>query len=223
VELCEAAIAECDRHGERWHKGEALAALSVICWQRGEADRATELAREGLRIEADFESATGMAHFLEILGWIAATTGQLARAAQQLGAADGIWHAIDAAPFPYVRSFRADAEQKVRRILGVRAFEVEYQAGYRRPQTASVAAALDEPEPAAAEGNDGTEALTPREREIAELVAAGLSNKDIAAKLVISPRTAEGHIEHILSKLGFTSRAQVAVWAAERRGRSGDA
>jgi len=46
--------------------------------------------------------------------------------------------------------------------------------------------------------------------------SAGLNNKEIARSLVISQRTAEGHVEHILTKLGFTSRAQVAAWAAER-------
>jgi DNA-binding CsgD family transcriptional regulator len=56
--------------------------------------------------------------------------------------------------------------------------------------------------------------LTPREREVAALVATGLSNKEIAAKLVISERTAEGHVERILGKLGFRSRAQIASWQA---------
>jgi hypothetical protein len=40
-----------------------------------------------------------------------------------------------------------------------------------------------------------------------------LSNKQIATKLVIAPRTAEGHVERILTKLGFTSRTQIATWA----------
>ena len=56
--------------------------------------------------------------------------------------------------------------------------------------------------------------LTPRELQVARLIAGGRSNKEIAADLVISPRTAEGHVEHILTKLGFTLRAQVAAWAA---------
>jgi DNA-binding CsgD family transcriptional regulator/tetratricopeptide (TPR) repeat protein len=56
--------------------------------------------------------------------------------------------------------------------------------------------------------------LTAREREVAALVAAGLSNKEIAEKLVISERTAEGHVERILGKLGFRSRAQIASWQA---------
>ena len=54
--------------------------------------------------------------------------------------------------------------------------------------------------------------LTAREREVAALVATGLSNKEIAEKLVISERTAEGHVEHILGKLQFRSRSQIAAW-----------
>jgi DNA-binding NarL/FixJ family response regulator len=56
--------------------------------------------------------------------------------------------------------------------------------------------------------------LTPRELQVARLVAGGRSNKEIAAELVIAPRTAEGHVERILAKLGFTCRAQVAAWVA---------
>ncbi len=52
--------------------------------------------------------------------------------------------------------------------------------------------------------------LTRREREIAGLVAEGLPNKDIAERLVISPRTVETHVQNVLTKLGFTSRAQIA-------------
>ena len=56
--------------------------------------------------------------------------------------------------------------------------------------------------------------LTPREREIVALIAAGQSNKGIAEELVISPATAARHVANILAKLGFTSRAQIAAWAA---------
>jgi DNA-binding NarL/FixJ family response regulator len=59
--------------------------------------------------------------------------------------------------------------------------------------------------------------LSPREREVAQLVAAGLSNREIAAALVISERTAQNHVQHILGKLGFANRAQVAAWAARHR------
>jgi DNA-binding CsgD family transcriptional regulator len=58
--------------------------------------------------------------------------------------------------------------------------------------------------------------LTLREREVAARIAEGLSNREIAQRLVISETTVEVHVKHILSKLGFRSRAQVAVWAAAR-------
>jgi non-specific serine/threonine protein kinase len=57
--------------------------------------------------------------------------------------------------------------------------------------------------------------LSPREREVAALVARGLSNRTIATQLSITERTAGAHVEHILDKLGFTSRTQIGVWAAE--------
>ncbi len=53
-----------------------------------------------------------------------------------------------------------------------------------------------------------------RSCEVARLIAGCRSNRDIAAEVVISQRTAENHVEHILTKLGFTSRAQVAAWVA---------
>jgi predicted ATPase/DNA-binding CsgD family transcriptional regulator len=56
--------------------------------------------------------------------------------------------------------------------------------------------------------------LSRREREVANLVAEGLTNRQIAARLFISERTAEGHVEQIRNKLGFTSRSQIAAWMA---------
>jgi DNA-binding NarL/FixJ family response regulator len=54
--------------------------------------------------------------------------------------------------------------------------------------------------------------LSRREFEIARLVAEGMTNRQIADKLVIAERTAEGHVEHIRNKLGFHSRTEIAVW-----------
>ncbi|MDQ2952680.1 MAG: LuxR C-terminal-related transcriptional regulator, partial [Chloroflexota bacterium] len=56
--------------------------------------------------------------------------------------------------------------------------------------------------------------LTSREREVATLVARGLTNLEIAATLTISERTVEGHVERILGKLEFRSRSQIAAWVA---------
>jgi len=59
-------------------------------------------------------------------------------------------------------------------------------------------------------------ALTRRQLEVARLVAEGLTNKEIAIRLFISERTAEGHVEQICNKLGFNSRVQIAAWLIRR-------
>ncbi|MGK5697325.1 response regulator transcription factor, partial [Streptomyces sp. URMC 128] len=59
--------------------------------------------------------------------------------------------------------------------------------------------------------------LTRRETEVARLVAEGLANQQIADRLVIARRTAEGHVERILSKLGFSNRSQIAAWVTAQR------
>ena len=83
-----------------------------------------------------------------------------------------------------------------------------------------LAGALDPPP--AAQDNEGRDAaigdhLSPREREVALLVACGLSNHRIATELVIGARTVQTHVSHILAKLGLSSRVQVASWVAEHR------
>ena len=67
----------------------------------------------------------------------------------------------------------------------------------------------------------GTNPLTKREWQVAEQLAEGLSNKDIASRLLISKRTVDSHVERILVKLGIRSRVQVAAWVAEQ-GPSGE-
>ena len=63
---------------------------------------------------------------------------------------------------------------------------------------------------------DPTRALTRREREVADLVSQGLTNRELAERLVIGERTAQNHVQHILTKLGLSNRSQLAVWAATK-------
>ena len=89
------------------------------------------------------------------------------------------------------------------------------------PPSRAVAMALGEPagaaKPAAACPDPAR--LTARQREVAALIAQGLSNRDIAARLVISARTAETQIEHLMAKPGLTARTQIAAWTAAETGR----
>ena len=86
-------------------------------------------------------------------------------------------------------------------------------------QAVDYALAWVEPEKPAKARQPGKEPkgdpLTAREREVAALVARGRTNREIAAALVISARTADAYVQNILNKLGFSSRAQIAAWTAE--------
>jgi DNA-binding NarL/FixJ family response regulator len=59
--------------------------------------------------------------------------------------------------------------------------------------------------------------LTRREQEVASLIGQGLTNRQIAERLVITQRTVAAHVEHILEKLGFRSRLQIGLWAGHHR------
>jgi DNA-binding CsgD family transcriptional regulator len=65
-------------------------------------------------------------------------------------------------------------------------------------------------------GRAPAELLTPREREVAELVAQGLTNREISARLYLSERTAQNHVQHILTKLDLPNRSQIAIWITSR-------
>jgi non-specific serine/threonine protein kinase len=110
--------------------------------------------------------------------------------------------------------------------LGTAKYTELHTAGATRPFAEIVALAVagadvlpEQPDPRAAEEISGwadTESLTVREREIAVLVARGLSNRDIAARLVISKRTVDAHVNHIFAKLGLSSRVQLTIWLRDR-------
>ncbi|MFE7647932.1 LuxR C-terminal-related transcriptional regulator [Streptomyces phaeoluteigriseus] len=85
-----------------------------------------------------------------------------------------------------------------------------------RPPGAAPALLPHPPPPSPAAPPDAVR-LTRREAQVAELVAEGLANQQIADRLVIARRTAEGHVERILSKLGFSNRSQIAAWVTAQR------
>ena len=87
----------------------------------------------------------------------------------------------------------------------------------------AIAFALDQQAAAVAAPSEPETGLTTRERQVAELIAEGLSNRQIGDRLLISQRTAEAHAQHILAKLGFRSRVQVASWVTEQRSAAHDA
>jgi DNA-binding NarL/FixJ family response regulator len=156
---------------------------------------------------------------LESLAWVAASERRDQRAAQLLGASDRMWRAMHTSlsAFRSLQDFHDESESQVRGRLGARAFDAAWRRGTEQATADAVDLALERQADAAVPAARPTAddfGLTKREREVAALIAEGLSNREIAARLVVAQRTAEGHVENILSKLGFTSRAQVAGWLA---------
>jgi len=111
---------------------------------------------------------------------------------------------------PYVET----AEEQAMKRLGPSKYRTEFENGRRLGRDAAVRLALGEPVAAKTEHDRRDGALAKREDDVARLVAEGLSNKQIAARLFISERTVDSHVRSILNKLGFNSRAQIAAWMA---------
>jgi predicted ATPase/DNA-binding CsgD family transcriptional regulator len=222
-EALEECITVTAASGDVWWRSHALWALGLLAWRDNDLDRAAEFEKESLRLKRSLEEQWGYALSLEAMAWIVASQRQYERSAQLLGAADGVWRRMRVSIAAVFRGMGAFHDQCVTRCtehLGKPAYEAAFRRGAQLSSAEAVEFALEEKSAAQPSGNPATapSPLTRREREIADLVAEGLSNREIAASLVIAQRTAEGHVEHILSKLGFTSRVQVAAWVAEQRG-----
>jgi DNA-binding CsgD family transcriptional regulator len=99
-------------------------------------------------------------------------------------------------------------------IVGAPRFGAEFAAGRQLTRAAAVRLALGEPTGSDTTGHDASirSPLSAREAEIACLVADGLTNKQIASRLFLSERTVDSHVRNILTKLGSSSRAQIATW-----------
>jgi len=136
-------------------------------------------------------------------------------AAHLLGASDTIRVGAGATVMTPLAPYIAQAEESAAAALGRPNFGLEYEAGRRLTREAAVRLALGEsPGADGAPEQAGRGGLGRREADVARLVADGLSNKQIGARLFISKRTVDTHVRNILNKLGFNSRAQIAGWVA---------
>ncbi|AIG76515.1 protein kinase/LuxR family transcriptional regulator [Amycolatopsis japonica] len=215
AELCEEARAIGAAHGEEWAYAYAIYVLALVALNRGEFEPAIGYARSCLRIKRTFNDLLGMVLSIEVLAWIESSLRHWARAATLLGCAGRIWQSVGYPMFgsKYFGAPHGDCEARTREALGDSRYAVLARYGSEFTLEEAVAFALDEAE--------GTESgpvaevetvLTDREHEVALLITDGLSNREIADRLVISRRTAEGHVQRILRKLDFDSRAQIAAW-----------
>ncbi|WP_430332119.1 ATP-binding protein [Rhodococcus sp. ACT016] len=203
--------------GESMYKGYAHCALGLGLW-KAEPHRATGLLEEALRLADQVDDKLSAAMCVEALAWIAAADHRDHRAAVLLGAVQTRWLAVGSTGVvaPTLQGYHREAEQRARRALGDRAFTTDFQRGANLSFEEAAGYALGEERVVPSGPPSPTDILTPRERQVADLVAEGLTDKAVAAKLVVSPRTVQGHVQHVLTKLGFTKRTQIAAWVVEQ-------
>lgn len=167
---------------------------------------------ESLSIFRDLNDPFGTIWCLEGLAILSAKHGDYERALGLASAADRISREWSLRTGSFRRGQLEDVITEAATKLGERRREAAWNAGQTMNMTRALEYALSADvaigQPAAESGP-----LTRREREVAGMVAAGLTNKQIAGRLFIAERTAEGHVERIRNKLGVRSRTEVATWA----------
>lgn len=200
--------------GESVYRSYALSQLAYTTVERGDLERGAALVKESLRHSRSIDDWSVVASCLATLAFVAAEQRRAKRAAVLSGAARSVAESVGSQSVMILEMFghRRQAQESATRALGQRAFDAALRRGHELGTEEALAYALEEDPAATVELPAAMAALTRREKQIAELVAQGLTNRAIAEKLVISQRTAAGHVEHILSKLHFTTRAQVAAW-----------
>ncbi|WP_231987834.1 LuxR family transcriptional regulator [Mycobacterium sp. 852002-51152_SCH6134967] len=153
---------------------------------------------------------------LEGLASVAAMSGNHLAGARLLGAADAAFDHMGVVRFKVLDSVVGQAADMLREALGEQGFDTARAEG--------AALSIDEALAYAQRGRgerkragSGWESLTRAELDVVKLVSEGLGNKEVAARLFVSPRTVQAHLTHVYTKLGLTSRVQLAQEAAKHR------
>ena len=200
-----------------------LSGLALLQQPHREVECAIAL-RRALLAKHELGDVVGTGYALEALGWLSAAAGRAEQAAWLLGAVDSQWERIGVRPgnIAILAEFRQRAARQARDALGDRRYGAAHAQGAGHPLDLVVGRAIEgagellgRADPAAVAA---ARRLTKREQEIAAMVASGLSNREIADRLVISKRTVDAHVEHIFGKLEISSREQLTRWLHDQQG-----
>jgi len=208
--------------GDGWGLALALNTLGQVTVAAGDAVGAAAHFRESLSLFHDLGDRQGIAWGLAALGGLAVETGDPARATRLFSAATAVLAAISARLDPVDRTAFERNVAAAQAALDPAAWDAAWAAGRRLSLDAAIALAgaplpppLAVPNPQSAIRNPQSDDLTAREREVLRLLAAGLTDRSIAARLSLSPRTVQTHVRAIYSKLDITTRSAATRYALE--------
>jgi predicted ATPase/DNA-binding SARP family transcriptional activator/DNA-binding CsgD family transcriptional regulator len=224
VEQCETLSKEAVAlNRERGHRDSLPWALDNLGWaalSRGDFERARDQFEECLVLCRELNNRLLAAASLEGLACAAGTRGEDERSARLFGAADALREAVG---FPRDSGDLALQEPHLSSVhsrLDEKSWEAAFAEGRAMDFDRSVRYALSDAESAThllqethrPVAGARSPSLTPREREVAALVAQGLTNRQIASRLVVSESTVETHLSRIFKKLSLHSRTQLTLW-----------
>ncbi|PZS16187.1 MAG: hypothetical protein DLM57_11175 [Pseudonocardiales bacterium] len=190
-------------------------ALGTVLVRRGEPDEAGRLLDRAVRLHDAVGDRRGLAQCLEALAEVAFVRGAAAAAARLHGAAQAQRDTVAVRPTDGERIRTAHFDARLTATLGTAQADHERQAGRTMPQDAVRELAARIAGPSTADPAPTVE-LTARQHEVAMLVAAGHTNRQIGRALGISEKTAEIHVHNIMERLNAPSRTGIATWVAHR-------
>jgi non-specific serine/threonine protein kinase len=199
--------------GETWTRVIHLHLQAVAVWQRGDPTAATAVLLEALRLDRRLDDIWHRAWTVECLAWVTVDLGRPDRAACLLGIAAACWDAAGSSLTTPWLTHHETALARLREALGPSRLASEMDAGRALDPARALSYALDDVKPETVARID-EQVVSPREHEVAALVAAGLPNRAIGERLFVSPRTVETHVQHLMNKLGVGSRSEIAAWHA---------
>jgi non-specific serine/threonine protein kinase len=211
-ELVDAALATCVAEGDRWGQGHSNTYLGIISERLGDEAAATRHNRAAIECFRPFRDSSLLPTALVSQASVIARRDP-ARALKVVAAARAIKTRVGSDFPPFFRERADQVRAAAESALGADAAALWTEGfGLDRDEAIALALGTPAPRPSTVSGLSG------REQEVARLVADGLANKEIAARLHLSVRTVETHIRHVLTKLGLPNRTQLATWARDRLG-----
>jgi predicted ATPase/class 3 adenylate cyclase/DNA-binding CsgD family transcriptional regulator len=196
-----------------WWMTMALTVRARVAIAAGEPDQAEREAHDALTCAAGIKAYLLIPNVLECLAALAGETGSHREAARLFGAAHAIRLRIGAVRF---KIYDADYDASVaalRNAMDERDFDAAWAEGAALSTEEAIAYA-QRGRGQRKRPTSGWASLTPTELDVVRLVSEGLANNDIATRLFVSPRTVQTHLTHVYTKLGLTSRVQLAQEAA---------
>lgn len=224
-DLCAEGLRRMPPDGsEQWISSFLFMLATLVLALRGEHQQAEAALRRALTMRQDLGDPMGIGYCLGLLALVAVQQGQHRQAAWLLGSASPVWKNLGTEPFtgvPGLADLVGGAQATALAALGDETWDTIFNRASVCPlEKAALVAGSPDKLTLAASGQDAAAApqlpLTRREREIAELVAQALSNRDIAERLFLSVRTVDSHLEHIYKKLGLSSRVKLSAWIHEQ-------